>query len=254
MTELPQRIDAAWDAGASLVRVVEAVRCGDPWALARAVQAGGERVMAWSAPSAGPRPMVFIAAGIASELRPEGGDRFDEASRWWTQISKGIVELNGVTGEDIQSGTPVCLAGFAFSAGLDRSKAWKGWNDGAICIPEVLIIQDSLGMRAVFSLCDNQGMASLQRLRGLLQTWLEQVPEAQSAPTPANGAVQHTHPSNGAWPAWEARVEAARNSLLDGTMDKVVLARSEAYHTENDETFDPLGTALAPKNACPSLR
>ena len=244
MTDLATRIAQAQAANVALVRVVEPIACEEPWALGRAIQSEGTRVMAWSAPAAGPRPMVFVAAGIATELRPQGGHRFEEASTWWTRLTEQILELDALTGEEIHSGTPVCLAGFAFSAGNDRSAAWQGWNDGAICVPEILVVTDSAGARAVYTLGEDQSVQELDRLRQQLQRWLLQTPPEYTANV-ANGAVQDAHTSAAAWPAWEARVEAARSSLMDGTMDKVVLARSQAFRTDSDATFDPLGTALA---------
>jgi len=188
--------------------------------------------------------MVFVAAGIAAELRPQGGHRVEEASAWWADTTGDILELDGRTGSEILSRTPVCLAGFAFSAGMDRSVEWKGWNDGAICVPEILVVRDGSGARAVFTLAQTQTMAELERLRAQLHSWLSQI-QTERVPEAANGSVQDAGAGTGAWPAWQARVEAARSSLIDGTMDKVVLARSQAFHTESDATFDPLGTALA---------
>jgi salicylate biosynthesis isochorismate synthase len=247
MTDLQPHLDAARSAGFGLVRVVAPIACEEPWSLARVIQSSDTRVMAWSAPSEGPRPMVFIAAGIAAELRPCGGHRFEEASRWWAQTVSQIVELDGQTGATVHSKTPVCLAGFAFAAGLTRSQAWQGWNDGAICIPEILVIKDAQGTRVVYTLPENQGMAELLKLEQQLQGWLGMT-QPEIAPAPANGAVQDLGPETSDWSAWRARVESAQSSLKDGTMDKVVLARSEAYRTDADATFDPLGTALALRN------
>jgi isochorismate synthase len=227
-----------------LVRIVESVACAEPWQVARSIRDSGTRVMAWSAPTEDPTPLVFIAAGIADELRPEGGDRFADTSRWWTQASQQIIELDFLTGDTVQSGTPACLAGFAFSTGLERSEAWQGWDDGAICVPQILVIQDHAGSRAVYTLSEGQGLAELDKLRTRLMGWLDHSRPVRT-PAAANGAVQAAEGGPGAWTAWQERVEAARSSLLKGTMDKVVLARAQAYRTQPDACFDPLGTALA---------
>jgi len=245
VTEIAARIEAARSHENPLVRVVEQVSCEDPWQLAQAIRGSGIRVMAWSAPSGQPSPRVFVAAGIAAELRPEGGDRFADTSRWWDQIRPTILELDLQTGETIHSGTPACLAGFAFSAGMDRSELWRGWDDGAICVPEVLVIRDRAGTRAVYTLSEDKGPEHLAVLRARLQGWLHTAQQVPSPEQANEGAVQAAEGGKPAWPAWQERVEAARSSLLDGTMDKVVLARAQAYRAAPDACFDPLATALA---------
>ncbi len=244
MADLHTRIDSARAAGKSMVRVVDPIDCDEPWQLALAIQEGDTRVMAWSGPSEGGSPLIFIAAGISAELRPTGGARFNDASQWWTTIRDQIVELDGKTGEQTTSGAPACLAGFAFSTGMNRSEAWKGWSDGAICIPEILVVQNHGGTHAVFTLQADEGLEKLERLRTQLASWLEGA-QPSAAPLPANGGVHSVKTETSDWTAWEQRVEAARSSLIEGTMDKVVLARAQEYESGKGASFDPLGTTMA---------
>lgn len=244
MTELHAQLLQARADGCSLIRVVETIRSTEPWALAAAVQADGLRVMAWSSPESSDSPISFVAAGIATEFRPQGGDRFEEASRWWTQTATELIELDIQTGAKVKTGAPVCLAGFAFTTGLDRSRAWEGWDDGAICVPEIIVLSDGECTRAVYTLTPGQDLDHLEALQGRLQRWLSQ-PIAAPQPSSTASKVRQVEPSETDWSDWQDRVHSAQSSLRDGTMDKVVLARSEAYRTDTDTAFDPLGTAMA---------
>ena len=213
----------------------------DPWTLLPALQADGARLMAWSSPQ---KHTSFVAVGAVTEHRPEGTDRFNQASLWWQPIAASL-ETRDLADRKITSEVPACLAGFAFRDDSDRSDEWAAWGDGALCVPEILVWTTHEGSRAVFTIDTNKDTVEsrLPMLRHQLNDWMERTPDPTLAAAPA--AVLVESKASDAWEQWRARVEAAKATMALGDLQKVVLARAQAYQPADAHLFDPLATALA---------
>jgi isochorismate synthase len=213
----------------------------DPWTLLPALQADGARLMAWSSPQ---QHTSFVAVGAVTEHRPEGTDRFNQASAWWQPISASL-ETRDLAGRAIASAAPACLAAFAFRDDPDRSDEWAAWGDGALCVPEILIWTTKEGSLAVFTIDTEKDTVEsrLPLLRHRLSDWMGRTPDPNLAASPS--AVLVESKTSDAREQWRARVEAAKATMALGDLQKVVLARAQAYQPADAHLFDPLATALA---------
>jgi salicylate biosynthesis isochorismate synthase len=223
------------------VRVQVSLADIDPWTLLPALQADGARLMAWSSPQ---QHTSFVAVGAVTEHRPEGTERFNQASCWWEPIMASL-ETQDLAGQTIASSVPACLAGFAFRDDPNRSDEWAAWGDGALCVPEILVWTTTEGSIAVFTVdTDQHTIASrLPILRHQLSEWMAHTPDTTVEATPS--AVLVESKASDAWEQWRARVEAAKATIALGDLQKVVLARAQAYQPADAHLFDPLATALA---------
>ena len=213
----------------------------DPWMLLPALQADGVRLMAWSSPQ---QHTSFVAVGAVTEHRPEGMDRFTQASDWWSPISTSL-ETRDLAGQTISNSVPACLAGFAFRDDPERSDEWAAWGDGALCVPEILVWTTTEGSVAVFTIDTDKDTvdARLPVLKHQLSDWMGRTPDPTLAASPSPVLVESK--TNDAWEQWRARVEAAKATMALGDLQKVVLARAQAYEPAKAHLFDPLATALA---------
>lgn len=223
------------------VRVQVSLGDIDPWTLLPALQADGARLMAWSSPQ---QHTSFVAVGAVTEHRPEGTERFTQASAWWQPISASL-ETRDLAGREIVSAAPACLAAFAFRDDPDRSDEWAAWGDGALCVPEILIWTTKEGSLAVFTIDTERDTVEsrLPLLRHRLSDWMGRTPDPNLAAPPS--AVLVESKASDAWEQWRARVEAAKATMALGDLQKVVLARAQAYQPADAHLFDPLATALA---------
>jgi isochorismate synthase len=213
----------------------------DPWAVLHPLQEDGIRLMAWSSPQ---QETCFVAAGVIQEYRPTGAGRFGEARDWWKPIAASMQTIDG-DGETVTPKAPGCLAGFAFSSREQRSDHWKAWGDGALCLPEVLIWRSEGQTWAVYTIDTSVHSATdrLPVLRAMLADWNERAVSTMKAP--ANGTVMALHNHEDAWETWESNVKAAQATMATGSIQKVVLARAQAYRPDDTHSFDPLATAWA---------
>ncbi len=223
------------------VRVEVPIDPVDPWTLLPPLQEDGTRLMAWSAPS---KQIAFVAVGSLVEFRPAGTSRFDEARTWWEPIAKQMVSQDA-NGNPREGHTPACVAGFAFRSDDNRSEEWSAWGDGVLCVPELLIWSTADASLAVFTIDASQHDVAEQliNLRAQLDDWMMRAKPHRSVV--ANGHVVTNGATDGAWEAWCSRVEAAQSTMADGSLRKVVLARSQAYSPGDTHAFDPLATAWA---------
>lgn len=223
------------------IRVVVPIDRIDPWSLLVPLRDDGARLMAWAAPH---QTESFVAIGALIEHRPEGRARFADAAAWWAPISKSM-QSQTVDGKATHAPTPACLAGFAFRPNADRSDAWEAWGDAALCVPEMLVWSDDTQTSAVFTIDCQKGDSDKQlaALRDQLDQWIARSGPASASPTTADPVTDPNDFSE--WEQWRARVQSAQESMAQGTLQKVVLARAQSYAPAAAHTFDPLATALA---------
>jgi isochorismate synthase len=223
------------------IRIQETIDLLDPWTLLPPLQDDGARLMAWSAPS---KETSFVAVGAVLEFRPTGAHRFDDARSWWQPIADEM-QTRTVQGKQIESQTPACVAGFAFRNDNNRSDEWAAWGDGALCVPEILIWSTAKQTVAVYTIDTHHAPmdVQLQAKRQRLDSWRGRA-HAQHSPV-ANGQVQSASGVDDAWEAWRTGVESAQATMANGTLRKVVLARSQAFEPADAQRFDPLATAWA---------
>ncbi|MAY81696.1 MAG: hypothetical protein CL930_13065 [Deltaproteobacteria bacterium] len=223
------------------IQVQEPIKDMDPWAILHPLQVDGVRLMAWSAPH---QKNCFVAAGVIREYRPTGDARFYQARDWWNEIASNMLTID-VDGNPVVPKAPGCLAGFAFSSRENRTEHWQAWGDGALCLPEVLVWRCDGQTWAVYTIDTNEhAMAErLPHLRTMLMDWKQRAVSTMAPP--ANGTVMPLHSHEDAWETWKSNVQAAQATMATGSIQKVVLARAQAYRPDATHSFDPLATAWA---------
>jgi salicylate biosynthesis isochorismate synthase len=223
------------------MRVQEAMTDMDPWTVLHPLQEDGVRLMAWSSPQ---QETCFVAAGVIQEYRPMGDARFAQARDWWKPIAASMLTIDG-DGHPVDPKAPGCLAGFAFSSREQRSDHWKAWGDGALCLPEVLIWRSDGQTWAVYTV-DTSVHSLTERLpllRSMLMDWKRRA--VSTMESPANGTVMPLHSADDARETWKSNVKAAQATMATGSIQKIVLARAQAYRPDDTHSFDPLATAWA---------
>ena len=200
--------------------------------------------MAWASPH---QAVSFVAVGALLEHRPTGEERFAESANWWGPIAQSMASQRP-DGTPVRNPVPACLAGFAFQANQRRSDDWESWGDAALCVPEVLIWTRDNHTYAVFTIdtaTDNIAEKT-RELQTKLNGWLARASPPDAEPATPDPIAQPRSDSD--WTQWRDRVQSAQKRMADGTLTKVVLARSQSFSPADAHTFDPLATALALRN------
>jgi menaquinone-specific isochorismate synthase len=191
VTESSPRADAPEPTRDLAPLVVRTVAVEDPGPLLALLPAD-EPTTAWVRRGDG-----LVGWGVAAVLRTRGADRFADAARWWTELTRTAVVRDGI-------GTPgsglVCFGSFGFS---DRP------GDSVLVVPRVVV-----GRRGGTSWVTTTGVGAIPSSPAVL-------PAPDPAPpadvTFADGALDG--------PDWELAVAEAVRRINAGALEKVVLAR-----------------------------
>lgn len=206
----------------------------DPWELLRSPLARGRAAVAWYDPVDG---RSFAAVGVALRRPARGPRRFALADAAWSELARNTRELGAAPDPSL----PLAVSAFSFSHGMPP-ETWAGFDEG-LWVPELILHSRggrvSAAVASGLTLGEDAAMARLEALRQTLPL------AAEALPDPSGASPVEIVDEEAGWPAWQARVLAAREALDAGRLRKVVLARSQALRAPQGAVFDAVATAFA---------
>ncbi len=224
---------------AALVRVVLELSHADPFTLLSSGVDDEERVFAWNDPADG---RCFVGLGCADAESFQGKARFERAAEAVSAWSGGLLFA-----DEEWRGLPLAVGGFAFAESEGaREGAWRGWSDGDLWIPELLVQRKGGRTQAAVTLLVLVG-ESPERVEQRMQVAMERLsvmePTATLDVTCVVGGQDQLDEEEG-FSRWQVAVERAVEKVSDATLQKVVLARTACWQSSEAEVFDAVGTAL----------
>jgi len=225
---------------AAIVRVVLDLSQEDPFTLLAGVGEDEKRVFAWNDPADG---RCFVGLGCADEACFQGAGRFERAAEALAAWSERLL----FSDED-WLGIPLAVGGFAFEAAVEARKgAWRGWNDGELWIPELLVQRKGGRTQAAVTLLvaagESPGQVE-QRMQSAMERVSGMSPVATLDVTCVVGGQDPLEDEKG-FSHWQVAVERAVETVADESLQKVVLARNACWQASGAEVFDSVGTAVA---------
>ncbi len=179
------------------------------------------------APSEG---VAIAAHGAATEFRGATGDRFIAAR----EASKQMLERIPRRIHPDALAIPMrAFVGFAFSEGGAEQAPWAAFGDALVLLPRWTYAKD--GSRASLTLAiDVARDREENSIFAELENWMNALERGSSEDSlPAIVRTDHLDRH-----AWTESVDAIRNAIAEGDLDKVVAARRTLVITESD--LDPL--------------
>ncbi len=170
----------------------------------------GSRLAAHSSYFRTPDGDEMASLGVALRLRAAGADRFG-----------GLQEQLAAVPE-LVAGSRLTV-GFSFNPQGPDAPEWGGFGAADMVLPTVSLIRSGMSIRLVVAIPPG---GSVDGLMGML-TGLQAV-DPPALPDPGSHVVESIPASA----EWQAEVAEAVGAIVDGSFDKVVLARSVLVRSE----------------------
>ncbi|MBK8481136.1 MAG: isochorismate synthase [Proteobacteria bacterium] len=244
------------------LRLIRRLPTCDPWVVARALQRPGEDFFLWRDGRTG---RCFAGLGQAAEvLVAPDPQRLAQARAAAVTLALRTTQLaTAGTPATAEEGLPFLLGGFAFGQtarpeGADAGGPWRGWPNGRLVLPSVLLARQERGpLLLVLSEAVASGasagdvIARLEQQRARIEAAAAAASARANAPTPLplrsaqqTRAAQAT-PHDSLLPAPEAWLAQARRACADiagGEAHKIVLARAAHWAARGGRHADLWGT------------
>ncbi len=238
---------------------------GGAWAAAACEAPGSEPRVVMVAPDGGP---ALVGFGVAWQLTAEGPERFEAVRRDFSRLAVSAVRIAGDRAQDGEPGTGLVAAGaFRFDPERPVDPGWQGIPDAAFVVPRLLLtwvapsgpvyLTVNVPVRPDTDVWTEVARAStearalvraMQVAHPIEPTWGGEGPEGQ-APAAASRRWEADHVVPNGKDAevrrWQARVGLAVQAIRQGSLDKVVLARSEEVRATGPFDLRQLVRALA---------
>jgi isochorismate synthase len=180
-----------------------------------------------------PRDAFAIAAiGAAATLHPAGADRFAAADESWRSLIRDSV-IEGADG--IRGVGPLLIGGFSFEQNGPHAAEWSGFGASHLILPRIVVTS-----------VNGDSFITLNRVDEPVDKSL--IDFVRTEIGNASGGFDEQLPAaaldieEGSEADWMRMIAAAVESIRDGRLQKVVLARAE--EATASENFDVL-TSLA---------
>jgi salicylate biosynthesis isochorismate synthase/menaquinone-specific isochorismate synthase len=194
-------------------------RAEEPWFLLEQPDRGGA---------------ALAALGEAACMQARGPSRFAEVAERWRELAAAAVheQLPGCEGA-----APVAVGGFAFAADGGRSPHWGGFEPASLIVPELALVRDGrdgtprvrMTLAALLS-PDDMPEELLARLEArVAELRSRELPLLDPSPSGRFQVASAMPPEH-----YEAAVSRAVELIVDGAIEKVVLAREVQVHAPRD--------------------
>jgi salicylate biosynthesis isochorismate synthase/menaquinone-specific isochorismate synthase len=221
----------------------------DPCAVVCASRRAGEPWFVFEQPDRGGAAIAGL--GEVACLAASGEDRFATVADQWRTLSAAAVA--DPPGEDQEQCGPVAVGGFSFAPDGGSSADWSGFAPASLVVPEVVIRRGELGGQRAVRLTlaalvapDDTAADLLARLdRRLSELVRAPLPLLDPSPTGRFHVASAMPPEH-----YEAAVARAVELILEGRMEKIVLAREVEVHAPGD--YDPAAIFGVLREAFPS--
>lgn len=234
----------------ALLRIDIEIPAWDPW---RFLERARDEARPWFAWSSWDNRETFIALGAVSHHATPAGPGWATMGAFCSSMTEQVLRVPFEDGRRIAADVPLLVGGLSFSNGAVESggSPWTGWSNGALWVPELVLMERSGEAVACLTYGwsegdDPQRVASWASQRALELSspppapWLRQASRAPRRPS-------SVHEER----LWHQRVERALEAIGDQTMDKVVLARAARFWAGAGEIFDVTNTLRALKRDQP---
>jgi isochorismate synthase len=205
-----------------------------------------EQAMAWAD---GKEDRSFVAIGVEAASPIYSTIRFARAGIHCLEVCEQSIEVELETGEFPAETMPVAVGGFSFAPRTESAdEIWDGWGDGMFWVPTFLFQRYGQKRRVCITQVvqpDDDRHELEERIAEKLARLqeLEVLGGEREALVPAElnlGKALADEPA--ARDGWCEKVNQVRQSIADGHVDKVVLARTRAFEAPVGQTFSPTRT------------
>jgi menaquinone-specific isochorismate synthase len=186
----------------------------------------GPRWCYWSKPS---KEEYRLGAGEVMRISAGGVDRFHQLSAGFKAM---LANWDRFDPDDTHV-QPILFTGFAFSPDDPMQGTWSGIPNAAICLPEVLLQQQSNSCTLSCSLAPEKQTDRKQLVDDWMDVIAQLIEAAVQHPGPPGHRttlpVIHSEPARETWLDW---VRKAKRDIAQGQLEKVVLARQIRVRAE----------------------
>jgi isochorismate synthase len=196
----------------------------------------------WNHPATGTR---LVARGVVHAIEASGEDRFAELSRGCGALWEQLVVVGDAGPIDCG---PLLLGGFGFTNAAPAG-AWSGFPAARLVLPQVLLIERRGQQWLTVSFAAGDPRQELEELRPVLASLFEPDEPRRSGGSGARSSVngecggdpgpEYRVQSDRSHGRYRQQVEMALGDIVDGDLEKVVLARS--LRVRHDGRFDLTG-------------
>jgi len=165
------------------------------------------------APPDGP---ALLGLGVAAVVEARGPGRFAGAAAAAGDLFASLPPITN----DLGDVAPVLLGGFSFAPGSTGEGAFRAFPDARFVLPRVTVRVAPDGRASLLAVVDD----AVERTEALVARLVAAVERAPS-PSPSRSPLDARWVEQLDAQAWSAMVEEARREIVDGRMEKVVLAR-----------------------------
>lgn len=228
----------------ALLRIGLEIPAWDPWRCLERARDGARPWFAWSSGDGRER---LLALGAVAHQPASRADGWSDCDEFCSAVSEQSVHVDLTLETPAPREMPLIVGGMSFSASGAHApeSPWTGWANGALWVPEVVLLQREGRGAACFTHAwasgdDPAKVASWARERAReLQhpprsSWLRKATRAPRRP----GSEYEQR-------VWTERVNSALDAIERGELDKVVLARSARFWAGAGEEFDVTNTLRA---------
>lgn len=202
----------------------------EPWRLLRA-EGLAERAdrFAWHDEA---QDLTFLALGSASSVEAAGPERFTAVQRWCSTIIERTADLGRTP-----AAMPLAVGGFAFSDNAASGGPWAGWPGARFWLPELLVCRRA--GRSELVLCapsDSSAQLLAARVARVRKALAAEAKPVRAAPFASPGEDEPRE-------RFCRSAEVVQQRILQGELQKVVLARARRFAAPAQGRFDPESTA-----------
>ena len=208
----------------AIVTAAAPVPALDPLTVYRAM--AGHRRAYWAEPGDG---LSFAAAGVAWTLDFSGPNRFAAAAQRWREIG-ATAAAAPEPGAPLTG--PIALCGFGFDVAGAQDARWRGFPDGRLLVPALLLVQRGSETWLYAQAIAGDPSPALLMLQRVREMHREDLSGARSAEEPDSSAPRPGEPDGSTSADWWRRAVARTlEAIRAGEIEKLVLARRQVVRS-----------------------
>jgi salicylate biosynthesis isochorismate synthase len=234
----------------AMLRIDMEIPAWDPW---RFLERARDESRPWFAWSSRDNRETFIALGAVSHHASPGEAGWAASGAFCLSMTEQAIRIPFEEGHPIAPDVPLLVGGLSFTTSVTEltDSPWTGWSNGALWVPELVLMERGGEGVACLTYAWAQG-DDPRRVAAWARERARDLANPPTSPLLRQASRAPRRPSSAHEERiWADRVESALEAIEDEAMDKVVLARSARFWAGAGEIFDVTNTLRALKRDQP---